>query len=129
MWVPWKTSSDREKQRKGLLRCSFCGKSSDQVEQLLAGPTVYICNECVDLCNDLVEDWDKRGSGMAAPPTNEVARERSATASAMHGLRCSLCRMPGPRAEFLLIPDRGPLCFVCRDVILAAIQEAHGAAE
>ena len=35
-----------------LLKCSFCGKSQKQVKKLIAGPGVYICDECVDLCND-----------------------------------------------------------------------------
>ena len=40
------------------LRCSFCGKSRDEVRKLIAGPTVYICDECVNLCNDIIaEDW------------------------------------------------------------------------
>ena len=36
------------------LHCSFCGKSQDEVKKLIAGPSVYICNECVDLCNDII---------------------------------------------------------------------------
>lgn len=38
------------------LRCSFCGKTQDEVRKLIAGPSAYICNECVDLCYELVED-------------------------------------------------------------------------
>ena len=34
--------------------CSFCGKSQDEVRKLIAGPTVYICDECIDLCNDII---------------------------------------------------------------------------
>ncbi|MEP0073308.1 MAG: ATP-dependent protease ATP-binding subunit ClpX [Marinomonas sp.] len=37
-----------------LLYCSFCGKSQDEVKKLIAGPSVYICNECVDLCNNII---------------------------------------------------------------------------
>jgi len=37
-----------------LLFCSFCGKSQDEVKKLIAGPSVYICNECVDLCNNII---------------------------------------------------------------------------
>lgn len=40
----------------GQLECSFCGKSQDEVKKLIAGPGVYICNECVDLCNDILEE-------------------------------------------------------------------------
>lgn len=41
------------------LRCSFCGKTADQVERLIAGPNVYICNECVDLCKDMIDEESK----------------------------------------------------------------------
>ncbi|USO02339.1 MAG: ATP-dependent Clp protease ATP-binding subunit ClpX [Alphaproteobacteria bacterium] len=40
----------------GLLFCSFCGKSQNEVRKLIAGPAVFICNECVDLCNDIVHE-------------------------------------------------------------------------
>jgi len=39
-----------------LLKCSFCGKSQKQVKKLIAGPGVYICNECIDLCNEIIEE-------------------------------------------------------------------------
>jgi ATP-dependent protease Clp ATPase subunit len=39
-----------------MLVCSFCGKNKDQVRKLIAGPTVFICDECVDLCNDIIEE-------------------------------------------------------------------------
>ncbi|MGM1030739.1 MAG: ATP-dependent Clp protease ATP-binding subunit ClpX [Actinomycetota bacterium] len=39
-----------------LLKCSFCGKSQKQVQQLIAGPAVYICDECVELCNEIIEE-------------------------------------------------------------------------
>jgi ATP-dependent Clp protease ATP-binding subunit ClpX len=41
---------------KGQLKCSFCGKSQDQVRKLVAGPGVYICDECIDLCTEIVEE-------------------------------------------------------------------------
>lgn len=39
-----------------LLHCSFCGKSQKEVKKLIAGPSVYICNECVALCNDILAE-------------------------------------------------------------------------
>ena len=39
-----------------LLYCSFCGKSQHEVKKLIAGPSVYICNECVDLCDDIIKE-------------------------------------------------------------------------
>ncbi|MGW8959506.1 ATP-dependent protease ATP-binding subunit ClpX [Paenibacillus sp. NPDC055715] len=41
---------------KGQLKCSFCGKSQDQVRKLVAGPGVYICDECIELCTEIVEE-------------------------------------------------------------------------
>ena len=41
---------------EGELKCSFCGKSQDQVKKLVAGPGVYICDECIELCNEIVEE-------------------------------------------------------------------------
>ncbi len=49
-------SSDDRKEKDEFLRCSFCGKSQNQVKKLIAGPGVYICNECVDLCNEIIEE-------------------------------------------------------------------------
>lgn len=44
------------KKDEGRLKCSFCGKTQDQVRKLIAGPGVYICEQCVDLCNEIIED-------------------------------------------------------------------------
>ncbi|HUW65721.1 MAG TPA: ATP-dependent Clp protease ATP-binding subunit ClpX [Spirochaetia bacterium] len=41
---------------KGQLKCSFCGKVQDQVKKLVAGPGVYICDECIELCNEIIEE-------------------------------------------------------------------------
>lgn len=41
---------------KGTLKCSFCGKSQEQVRKLVAGPGVYICDECIELCNEIIEE-------------------------------------------------------------------------
>ena len=46
-----------------LLKCSFCGKSQKQVQQLIAGPGVYICDECVELCNEIIEERMAEQSG------------------------------------------------------------------
>ncbi|MBO3664081.1 ATP-dependent Clp protease ATP-binding subunit ClpX [Microbacterium stercoris] len=51
-----------------LFKCSFCGKSQKQVQQLIAGPGVYICDECVELCNEIIEERmaESAGSGEVA---------------------------------------------------------------
>ncbi|MDR0960544.1 MAG: ATP-dependent Clp protease ATP-binding subunit ClpX [Propionibacteriaceae bacterium] len=56
-----------------LLKCSFCGKSQKQVKKLIAGPGVYICDECIDLCNEIIEEEfsapevGKDGAGLPKP--------------------------------------------------------------
>ena len=42
--------------KDALLRCSFCGKTQEEVKKIIAGPTVYICDECIDLCNEIMEE-------------------------------------------------------------------------
>jgi ATP-dependent Clp protease ATP-binding subunit ClpX len=44
---------------KSTLYCSFCGKSQHEVRKLIAGPTVFICDECVELCNDIIREESK----------------------------------------------------------------------
>ena len=64
--------------RPGNLVCSFCGKSQDEVRKLIAGPTVYICDECIDLCNDIIaEECDEESSlatSSAVPKPVEIKR-------------------------------------------------------
>ncbi|MCT6856175.1 MAG: AAA family ATPase, partial [Bombella apis] len=53
--------SEKESDSKNTLYCSFCGKSQHEVKKLIAGPTVFICNECVELCTDIIRE--ERGAG------------------------------------------------------------------
>jgi ATP-dependent Clp protease ATP-binding subunit ClpX len=46
----------KDDERDDVLRCSFCSKSQNDVKKLIAGPTVYICDECVDVCNEIIAD-------------------------------------------------------------------------
>ena len=53
----------RTRETNGNLKCSFCGKSQNDVRKLIAGPTVYICDECIELCNDIIaEEWEEEKS-------------------------------------------------------------------
>ena len=47
----------------GTLCCSFCGKSQKEVKKLIAGPGVYICDECIELCNDIIAEEREREEG------------------------------------------------------------------
>lgn len=50
----------RKEGKEGKLYCSFCGKSQKEVRKLIAGPTVYICNECIELCNEIIAEEDAK---------------------------------------------------------------------
>ncbi|HJV28157.1 MAG TPA: ATP-dependent Clp protease ATP-binding subunit ClpX [Aromatoleum sp.] len=60
-----------------LLYCSFCGKSQHEVRKLIAGPSVFICDECIELCNDIIRDelaqvGDSEGAGNKLPTPQEI---------------------------------------------------------
>lgn len=66
---------DKEKDSKNTLYCSFCGKSQHEVRKLIAGPNVFICNECVELCMDIIREEDKTqlvSSGDEIPAPSEI---------------------------------------------------------
>jgi ATP-dependent Clp protease ATP-binding subunit ClpX len=60
------------KKDEEALKCSFCGKGQDEVKKLIAGPTVYICNECIELCNEIIADelyTETNGEALPKLPT------------------------------------------------------------
>ncbi len=66
---------DKQQEDGKLLYCSFCGKSQHEVRKLIAGPSVFICDECVDLCNDIItEEMQEQaaGSGTELPKPHEI---------------------------------------------------------
>jgi hypothetical protein len=87
------------KSRRGaaLLRCSFCAKDSDQVAKLIAGPGVYICNECLVLANGIIGKPDRK------PPTK-----------AQLSLKCSFCGKGRPQVEALVT---GPGMYICNECV------------
>jgi ATP-dependent Clp protease ATP-binding subunit ClpX len=65
----------KKDERGGDLVCSFCGKSQDEVKKLIAGPTVYICDECIELCNDIIaEEFEKEEAAKlsSVPKPSEI---------------------------------------------------------
>ena len=60
-----------------ILRCSFCNKDQNDVRKLIAGPTVFICDECVEVCNDIIADdnrFDSRGTRTSLPSPPEIKK-------------------------------------------------------
>ena len=66
-------------ERRRHTRCSFCGKGQDQVRKLVAGPGVYICDSCIQLCNEVLEEDRRKG-----PPPHESQQEAVRTAATRH---------------------------------------------
>ncbi len=67
--------SKKRNERNGELKCSFCGKSQDEVKKLIAGPSVYICDECIELCNDIIaEEYEREDAerSKAIPKPSEI---------------------------------------------------------
>jgi ATP-dependent Clp protease ATP-binding subunit ClpX len=77
------------------LKCSFCGKSQEQVRKLIAGPGVYICDECVDLCNEILDEelFDSSAAAPQPVPRREQTPEKRKTRSS----NLSLNQIPKPR--------------------------------
>ncbi|MEO1428708.1 MAG: ATP-dependent protease ATP-binding subunit ClpX [Cyanobacteria bacterium J06633_8] len=78
------------------LKCSFCGKSQEQVRKLIAGPGVYICDECVDLCNEILDEelLDTNGAATASQPAprSEPPQKRRTRSASL-----SFNQIPKPR--------------------------------
>ena len=55
-----------------VLYCSFCGKSQHEVKKLIAGPTVYICDECIELCNDIIAEEGQKDQ--TSKPTDRLPK-------------------------------------------------------
>jgi len=72
------------------LKCSFCGKSQEQVRKLIAGPGVYICDECVELCNEILDEELLEAPPAASSRSSENSKRRS------QGNRLSLGQLPKP---------------------------------
>ncbi len=63
--LSWQKSGEIENSTWGILSCSFCGHLQNAVKKLIAGPSVYICDECVGICTDIIKDMEKRENGKA----------------------------------------------------------------
>jgi ATP-dependent Clp protease ATP-binding subunit ClpX len=98
-----------------ILRCSFCNKDQNDVRKLIAGPTVFICDECVEVCNDIIADdnrFENRGvrSSLPSPPTSrsswtkyvigqERTKKKLAVAVYNHYKRIEIQKQPRSRND------------------------------
>ena len=78
------------------LKCSFCGKSQDQVRKLIAGPGVYICDECIDLCNEILDEELVEGQGSGGGRQSTEAKGKAPAKKASKPAP-TLAEIPKPR--------------------------------
>lgn len=103
----------------GKLRCSFCNKRQADVRKLIAGPAVFICDECVDVCVDIIADderfRDERGDAAGRQASSGVPRSRTQMVG------CTICGKAGSFKNMLPIGDRAVLCGACADAVEDAL--------
>lgn len=100
-----------------VMRCSFCNKAQAEVRKLVAGPAVFICNECVEVCVDIM-----RGD-REVPPQPVVSYSELESANSTDVVTCKLCGLQVPRVETLVITGRGFLCAGCCGEVEASLAQ------
>src|SRR4051794_2080318 len=106
---------NRSTERHGL-RCSFCNKAGDGVETLVAGPDVFICDECIRVCVDiLLDDGHRAGSAEAVTLRQQASQLRDDHTC------CALCGTRALPEELLLVRDRASICGPCADAVEDAL--------
>ena len=90
--------------------CSFCGRNQNEVRKLVAGPSVHICDQCVELCkNILVEELD----------AGEVSKGKSAKTGAKENGLCGICMEERESDELIFLPHAAYMCAGCLEDIQA----------
>ena len=113
-----KPGSDDAPEPPSDLRCSFCRKRQGDVPKLIAGPSVFICNECIDVCVAIIAD-DER-----CRPTQESASGQATAAAGSQssaGFACSLCGQESQTDQLLAIRERLMICGRCADAVEDAL--------
>jgi len=108
---------DKQSDSEPTLNCCFCGKNQDQVRKLIAGPSVFICDECVDLCNEILEKESERETSAGEPPRQGTMFNLEAS--------CALCHLRKPSEELSAVPDRGFICTICLEAVRAAAESGQ----
>jgi hypothetical protein len=111
------------------LRCSFCNKSADDVRKLIAGPQVFICDECVGICNEIIVQDTRFARPEAATALAEQGRAmagqgegRASATDFNQAFPCRLCGLPTMFDEAVIVEERGGLCAGCVAAVEAAAE-------
>jgi hypothetical protein len=118
------SAEQRSHEPSGPLRCSFCNKTAEDVGKLIAGPTVYICDECVDVCVDIIAD-DPSFQALSRDSAGAKHPHTTARALAQIGATCSLCGKSALLDQVLPIESRGVLCGECADAVEDALAQGR----
>jgi len=111
------SSGESAPERQTQVACSFCEKGRDKVRKLIAGPQVYICDECVALCDDILqEEYETELIAVHEPPSSQPAMLK-------HTASCALCHLPASISELLPIAERGFLCAACLEAVQRAAEQ------
>jgi hypothetical protein len=102
------------------LRCSFCDKPQGEVKKLIAGPAVFICDECVGVCSEIIV-CERAALEAADIPEGGSAHTFAAGPATGPELRCTLCGLPMLVSDGVVIDRRGVVCFGCLGEIEAAL--------
>jgi hypothetical protein len=96
--------------------CSFCGKSQNEVRKLVAGPSVHICDECVELCQNIVAQEVDVG---------KKAKTRAGTGKAKESRLCGICMEPRETDELIFLPHAAYMCAGCLEE-LQTVRDRQG---
>jgi ClpX C4-type zinc finger len=92
--------------------CSFCGKHQTEVRKLVAGPSVHICDECVELCKNIIAEDTESGE-------ESEAKSAKAKAKAKENRLCGICMEPRETDELIFLPHAAYMCASCLEDIQA----------
>ena len=90
--------------------CSFCGKNQSEVRKLVAGPAVHICDECVELCKNIVAQ---------EADASESRKTQAAKAKAKESRLCGICMEPRETDELIFLPHAAYMCAGCLEELQA----------
>jgi hypothetical protein len=98
-----------------VLRCSFCNKAEADVQKLIAGPSVFICNECVETCVDIIADETARSGPSRVDDWIPKAPVRTPAdgAAGSATVTCRLCNLPLLWEDAFVVQNRAVLCPEC----------------
>ena len=99
----WETQVPQFADESKTVTCSFCGKNQQEVRKVIAGPSVHICNECVNLCDEIL--------------VKENAKETASAVQSTEERLCGICMEPRETDELIFLPHAAYMCAGCLEEI------------